>query len=86
MGHVVIRGRQLPLAGRISMDMLGVDLTRLPEASVGDEVVLWGPELPVEQVARAVGTSPYELVCRVSRRVPRRSIELETPRSAGASA
>ncbi len=86
VGHVVIRGRQLPLAGRISMDMLGVDLTRLPEASVGDEVVLWGPELPVEQVARAVGTSPYELVCRVSRRVPRRSIELETPRSAEASA
>ncbi len=86
VGHVVIRGRQLPLAGRISMDMLGVDLTQLPEAKVGDEVVLWGPELPVEQVARAVGTSPYELVCRVSRRVPRRSIELEMPHSAEASA
>lgn len=84
-GHVVIRGRKLPLAGRISMDMLGVDLTKLPEAGVGDEVVLWGPELPVEQVARAVDTSPYELVCRVSRRVPRRSIELETPRPAEAS-
>jgi alanine racemase len=86
VGHVVIRGRQVPLAGRISMDMLGVDLTTLPEARAGDEVVLWGPELPVEQVARAVDTSPYELVCRVSRRVPRRSIELETPLTADVSA
>lgn len=86
VGHVVIRGKQVPLAGRISMDMLGVDLTTLPESRAGDEVVLWGPELPVEQVARAVDTSPYELVCRVSRRVPRHSIELETPLTADVSA
>ena len=86
VGHVAIHGKQVPLAGRISMDMLGVDLTTLPEARAGDEVVLWGPELPVEQVARAVDTSPYELVCRVSRRVPRRSIELEAPLTAEASA
>ena len=85
-GHVVMRGRKLPLAGRISMDMLGVDLTTLPEARVGDEVILWGGELPVEEVARAVDTSPYELVCRVSRRVPRRSIELEAPHPVEASA
>lgn len=77
VSNVAIRGRKAPLAGRISMDMLGVDLTAIPEARVGDTVVLWGAELPVEQVARAVGTSPYELVCRVSRRVPRCSVELE---------
>lgn len=86
VGTVSVRGREVSLAGRISMDMLGVDLTGLPDARVGDEVVLWGPELPVEQVAHAVGTSPYELVCRVSRRVPRRSIELQDPRPVEASA
>ncbi len=71
-GEVLVRGKRVPLAGRVSMDMLGVDLTALPAAHVGDEVILWGAGLPVEAVARAVGTSPYELMCRVSRRVPRR--------------
>jgi alanine racemase len=70
-GEVLVRGKRVPLAGRVSMDMLGVDLTTLPTACVGDEVILWGVGLPVEEVARAVGTSPYELMCRVSRRVPR---------------
>lgn len=74
-GEALVRGGRVPLAGRVSMDMLGVDLSASPTASVGDEVTLWGEGLPVEEVARAVGTSAYELVCRVSRRVPRRTVE-----------
>ena len=58
------------LAGRVSMDMIAVDATGLPEVRVGDRAVLWGATLPVEQVAAQAGTIPYELVCGVSQRVP----------------
>lgn len=57
-----------PLAGRVSMDMIAVDVTDVP-AAVGDACTLWGPELPVEQVAERAGTIPYELLCAVSQRV-----------------
>lgn len=67
---VRVNGTIQPLAGRVSMDMITIDLTDQPEAGVGDPVVLWGPGLPIERVARAVGTIPYELMCRVTRRVP----------------
>jgi alanine racemase len=49
--------------------MISIDVTHLPRVLVGDPVQLWGPGLPVEQVARAAGTIPYELVCGVSQRV-----------------
>lgn len=68
---VIIGGRPLPLAGRVSMDMIAVDVTGTLVAT-GDEVVLWGPEQPVELQARAAGTIPYELLCAVSQRVPLR--------------
>lgn len=68
---VIIGGQALPLAGRVSMDMIAVDVTDTRVAT-GDEVVLWGPELPVELQARAAGTIPYELLCAVSQRVPLR--------------
>jgi alanine racemase len=51
------------------MDMLTIDVTGLPGAAVGDRVELWGREVPVERVAAAAGTIPYELTCRVGRRV-----------------
>jgi len=66
---VLVAGRRAPIAGRVSMDMITVDLSHLPEAAVGDEVMLWGRGLPVEEVARYAGTIPYELVCRVTERV-----------------
>lgn len=69
---VVIRGQRVPLAGRVSMDMLAVDLTDLPEAQVGDAVELWGRQLSVDEVARACGTIGYELLTKVTQRVPRR--------------
>jgi len=52
--------------------MLTIDLEDQPEAQIGDPVVLWGRGLPIERVAAAVGTIPYELLCRVTRRVPYR--------------
>lgn len=66
---VLVRGRRAPLAGRISMDMIAVDVTLVPDARVGDEVTLWGPGLPVEELARIAGTIPYELLCGVTQRV-----------------
>ncbi|AYC31230.1 alanine racemase [Pseudomonas cavernae] len=69
---VVIHGQRVPLAGRVSMDMLAVDLTELPEAQVGDAVELWGAQLPVDELAQACGTIGYELLSKVTARVPRR--------------
>jgi alanine racemase len=51
------------------MDMLTVDVTSLPGVVPGDEVVLWGEGLPVEEIALHAGTIPYELICGVSQRV-----------------
>jgi alanine racemase len=67
---LLVNGRRAPLVGRVSMDMIAVDVTALPHVTVGTEVVLWGPQLPVEEVARHAGTIAYELLCSVSQRVP----------------
>ncbi len=72
---VLVRGRRAALVGRVSMDMILVDLRGVPDARPGDPVTLWGPGLPVEAVAAAAGTIPYELLCAVSGRVPRRVVE-----------
>jgi len=68
---VLIDGRRASLAGRVSMDMIGVDVTDLPEVKIGDRVELWGPGLPIEDLARSAGTIGYEIVSKVSGRVPR---------------
>lgn len=67
---VLIGGHRAPLAGRVSMDMIAVDITELPPVSVGDRVELWGTRLAVEEIAAAAGTVAYELLCGVSQRVP----------------
>lgn len=66
---VLVNGRRAALAGRVSMDMIGIDLRAHPEARVGDPVTLWGEDLPVDEVAAAAGTISYELFCGVSSRV-----------------
>jgi alanine racemase len=66
---VLVNGRRAPLAGRVSMDMICIDLRAQPEVQVGDEVVLWGRDLPVDEVAARAGTISYELLCGVNRRV-----------------
>ncbi len=65
-----LAGRRVPVAGRISMDQLTVDAGDL-EVRKGDEIELWGPALPVEEVAAAAHTIPWELLVRVAARVPR---------------
>lgn len=67
---VLLNGILVPLIGRVSMDMLVVDLGELP-ANVGDEVILWGPDNPIEEVAKAAGTIAYELCCGILPRVER---------------
>ncbi|MFM2109966.1 MAG: alanine racemase [Gammaproteobacteria bacterium] len=66
---VLVAGRRVPLVGRVSMDMITVDVTDLDDVRVGSEVVLWGDGLPVDEVAAAAGTIAYELLCAVTRRV-----------------
>lgn len=67
---VRVGGRRAPLCGRVSMDMIAVDVTDLDPVQVGAPVVLWGEGLAVEEVARCAGTVAYELLCGVSQRVP----------------
>jgi len=67
---VVVEGQRTVTVGRVSMDMLCVDLSNVPDARVGSTVVLWGDGLPVEQVAHAAGTISYELLCGLTKRVP----------------
>ena len=70
---IVVAGRRTRVVGRVSMDMLTVDLTPLPDAGVGAPVSLWGGDGPsVDEVAQAAGTIGYELLCAVAPRVPRR--------------
>ena len=66
---VQIGGRRAPLIGRVSMDMITVDVTDLPTVGVGDPVVLWGSEVPVEEIAAQAGAIPWDLLCGVSQRV-----------------
>ncbi|MGQ0618587.1 MAG: alanine racemase [Panacagrimonas sp.] len=66
---VIVRGRRVPLAGRVSMDMITVDLRAIPDARVGDPVQIWGAGLPVEEVAGHAGTLAYELFCGLTNRV-----------------
>ena len=66
---VLVDGVRVPLVGRVSMDMLTVDLTYVPSAGVGSRVTLWGDGLPIDEVARAAGTIGYELMCAVAPRV-----------------
>lgn len=68
---VLVNGKRVPLVGRVSMDMITVDLRTQPDARVGDVAILWGRGLPVEEIANAAGTIGYELLCHVTPRVPR---------------
>lgn len=66
---VWLNGREVPIVGRVSMDMISVDLGPNASDKVGDEVVLWGNELPVERVAAFSGISAYELITKLTQRV-----------------
>jgi alanine racemase len=70
-GHVLIRGRRAPIAGRVSMDQTTVDVTDIPHAATGEEVVLLGDGLDAWELADLAGTIPWEVLCAISARVPR---------------
>ena len=67
---VLVDGARYELVGRVSMDMIAVDVTGAPKVVTGTKAVIWGPDLPVEEIATHAGTIPYELLCGVSQRVP----------------
>ena len=66
---VLVKQQRVPLVGRVSMDMLTVDVSDCPDAHVGDPVTLWGEQLPVEEIAHYAGTIPYTLLCGITQRV-----------------
>ena len=74
-GEVMIRGRRAPVVGAVCMDLTMVDLTDVPGAAVGDEVILWGGAgeamISVNDIARLTQTISYEMLCTVGKRVPR---------------
>lgn len=70
-GYVLINGCRANIIGRICMDQFCVDVTSIKGVKCGDEVLLWGKDLPVETLADMIGTINYELVCGVSKRVAR---------------
>jgi len=69
---VLINRVLCPIVGRVSMDMITVDLRQQPNAQIGDEVVLWGRGLSIEKIALSAGTIPYELLCQLTQRVVRK--------------
>ena len=78
-GHVLVRGARAPIVGSVSMDMTMVDVTDVPQVRVGDECVVLGSQkgtageasITAEELARTLGTIPWEVLTSVSRRVPR---------------
>ncbi|MBI5208662.1 MAG: alanine racemase [Elusimicrobia bacterium] len=74
-GSVLVRGAKCPVVGNVAMDMTMIDVTRAPGTHVGDEVVLigasGGQSITAAEMARALGTIPYEVACSISGRVPR---------------
>jgi alanine racemase len=77
-GRVIVRGAYAPIAGAISMDLTLVDVTNIPDADVGDEVLLIGSNgsarVTAPEIAQICGTIPYEILCGISKRVPRKFI------------
>ncbi len=69
--YVLINGKKAPIIGRICMDQMSVDVSEIEDVSIGDEVILFGKELPLESLAELCSTIPYEIVCNISPRVPR---------------
>ena len=67
---VLVDGVRTRTVGRVSMDMITVDLAPVPNAAVGAPVVLWGEGMPIDEVAQAAGTVGYELMCALASRVP----------------
>jgi alanine racemase len=66
---VIVNGQRTQLVGRVSMDMISIDLRTVTSPQVGDPVTLWGEGLPIEEIARCASTISYELLCGITQRV-----------------
>ena len=75
-GEVLVRGCRAPVVGRVSMDLVTIDVTDVPGAAVGDEVVLLGDGISVEELAAKLDTISYEVFCGISARVPRVHVDV----------
>jgi alanine racemase len=71
VGQVVVRGKRAPIVGTICMDMFMIDVTAIGDVREGDDVILFGKELSVQEVAKWAGTIPYEILTGISQRVKR---------------
>jgi alanine racemase len=71
VGQVMVRGKRAPIVGTICMDMFMIDVTAIDDVREGDEVILFGKELPVHEVSKWAGTIPYEILTGISQRVKR---------------
>jgi len=67
---VLVNGRRTRIVGRVSMDMITIDISDIPAAGIGTPVTLWGEGLSADEVAAAAGTLSYELLCKLTARVP----------------
>jgi alanine racemase len=67
---VLVNGKRSRIVGRVSMDMITVDISDMPQARIGTPVTLWGEGLSADEVAAAAGTLSYELLCALAPRVP----------------
>jgi len=67
--EVMINNKTAKLIGRVAMDMMNIDLRTVPNAKVGDRVILWGKDFPIENVAPHLGTVSYELFCQLTARI-----------------
>ena len=70
-GYMLVHGQKAPIVGRVCMDQLCLDVTDIPDVKMGDTVTIFGPGLPVEEIAKRVKTINYEIVCGITKRVPR---------------
>jgi alanine racemase len=71
IGKMLVHGEMAPVIGTVCMDMTMLDVTGIPDVSEGDEVIIFGPNLPVQNVAKWINTIPYEIMTSVSQRVKR---------------
>jgi alanine racemase len=78
-GHAIVRDQRARIVGNISMDLTLLDVTDIPDVAVGDEVILIGMSehcsISALDVARQIGTVPYEVLCSIGKRVPRIYVE-----------
>ncbi|MCQ2608194.1 MAG: bifunctional UDP-N-acetylmuramoyl-tripeptide:D-alanyl-D-alanine ligase/alanine racemase [Bacteroidales bacterium] len=71
VGTVLIHGKEVPVVGNICMDAAMIDITDIPDVKLGDEVILFGKDLPITKMSDKIGTIPYEVMTSIARRVKR---------------